>query len=178
MGLEQPAAGWVAGRTRQRVSTTVNLFPNGFTGVSVAALSIGAGTGAVFSSSDLWWNRRTFSAPNQILLEGTGFNSNYPITITASRPALDASTFQYQPHDITTTGGADYQSPTWGSWSVQFAPGAVQANSYLTVNGDSVDEPNELLDLMWTDNLCPAGGLIPGCSVSTVLSHITIVDDD
>lgn len=170
-------AGWQLVPGNQ-FSATVPALPDGFTGVSVAALSIGAGTGAVFTTSNLWWSHRSVTASNLVAIEGTGANTTYSIPATASRPAPIPSGISYFPVAITATAGSDYINPVFGAWSLQFPAGSTQTNAYLTVVGDAAPEPSETVQLYWIDNVCPSGSIIPGCSVNQPLSTITIHDDD
>jgi hypothetical protein len=149
MGVRMFNLGATAGNTR---SHTISL-PTGktVTGISFAAQQIPA-----FSISDV------------TLTEGDNGVTNAVFTVTLNRSVTQAITVDYTTSDATAVAGQDY---TATSGTLTFTPGQTSKTITVSVIGDSLDEPNEVFNLLLSN---PTSGI----ELADATAIATIMDND
>jgi len=107
----------------------------------------------------------TFGASTYRVNESTAAAT---ITVKLSGPASQPVTVDYTTVDGTATAGSDYTAAT-GSFT--FAPGETSKTFVVPFINDTIDEPNETVEIQ----LSNPGNAVLGSPATTVL---TIVDND
>ncbi|MBE7551494.1 MAG: hypothetical protein HS126_10520 [Anaerolineales bacterium] len=98
----------------------------------------------------------------------TEANTTVPIDVTLSAASALTVTVDYATSDLTATAGSDYNTATG---QLTFPPGSTSQTFSVTINDDTLDEPNETVGL----TLSNFNGATPGSPTSATL---TIVDND
>jgi hypothetical protein len=86
----------------------------------------------------------TISINNVSKLEGNSGTQQFMFTVSLSAPSTSSVTVQYATADVTATAGSDYVAT---SGTLTFAPGVTQQTISVTVNGDTLVEPDETFDV-------------------------------
>jgi Ca2+-binding RTX toxin-like protein len=101
--------------------------------------------------------------------EGNDGAASLKVAVTLSSPSTSPVTVQYQTLDGTALAGKDY---TAASGSLSFKPGATRQFIDLTVKADTVQEPDEYLEILLSN---PAGAIL---DAAAGLARITLTNDD
>lgn len=112
----------------------------------------------------------TVSLAPVMVTEGSTGATDHTFTATLSAVSGQPVTVGYSTGGGTATDGTDY---TGATGTLTFAPGTTTQTFSVSVNGDTMDEPNETFDLTLTnsDGTVGTGGALGANS-------ITITDDD
>jgi hypothetical protein len=102
------------------------------------------------------------------VIEGNSSTTNLNFTVVLSNPSVQTITVDYTTMDGTAVAGSDYVAT---SGSLSFTPGTTSKTVTVVVNGDTIDEPDEVFSLV----LSNATNII---YLSQSFSDATIVDDD
>lgn len=142
-------------------------------GICFFATAIALNLAACGSGSDTQTNPPpgpslpSLSIADASVTEGNNGNATLNFTISLSASSQSDVTAQWMTADGSATAGTDYQS---GNGTVSIAAGQTSASLTVTVTGDTVEEPDETLDLVLSNpsNATIADGTGRG----------TIVNDD
>ena len=104
---------------------------------------------------------------NTSVNEGDTGTVSAVVTVTLSAVSAQTVTVAYATANGTATAGADYVS---SSGTLTFAPGVTSLPVTVVVNGDTIDEANETIQVNLTNPT--------NATIATARGIITIVDDD
>ena len=158
--VSEPVVVTVSGDTLHELDETLHV-----TLSAPAAATVGAGEGIGTIEDDDPLPEVAIS--DVTVAEGNAGATNAVFDVTLSAASGAPASVAWATSDGTATAGSDYGS---GSGTVTFAPGDVAETVSVTVDGDTVDEPDEsfLVDL----------GAPTGASIADVQGVGTITDDD
>ncbi len=135
------------GSVQQAINVTVNgdtvVEPNETFSVNLSAptnatLADGQGVGTI--TNDDTASLPTLSINDVTVTEGNSGTVTAQFTVSLSAPSTQTVSVNYATANGTAQAGSDYVA---ASGSVTFSPGSVQQAINVTVNGDTVVEPNE-----------------------------------
>jgi hypothetical protein len=110
------------------------------------------------------------SVKSASVAEGDAGTTVASVTVELSAASSQTVTVHYRTVENTATAGVDFQSVTDNL--LTFNPGVTQRTATVTINGDTVDEPDEFL---FVQLFSPVNA---GISVSSNPPMLTILDDD
>ena len=105
------------------------------------------------------------SVGDQSVAEGST-SATVQFTVSLASPAGALTTVDYATADVSATAGSDYVAT---AGTLTFAPGATSTTVAVTVNGDTLDEPDEYFAFVLSNASNPIGD---------ATGQGTIVDDD
>jgi hypothetical protein len=161
---------FTAGQTAKTVSVTVNsdttpesdeTFAVNLSSPVNAIIPRGTGVGTITDD-----DTRELSINDVSVLEGNSGTTAAVFTVSLSAPSAQTIFVDYHTVDGTATAASgDYVSKTG---TLQFAPGQTTQTVAITVNGDTVAEPDETFSVILTN---PANAVIAdGSGTGTILS--------
>jgi hypothetical protein len=134
-------------------------------------LSLSSGTGYNLSPSNTASGNitdndvATLSVNDVSTAEGNSGTHVVAVTVSLSTPASSAVSVSYATANVTATAGSDYVST---SGTVTFAAGVTSQTINITINGDTVLEPDETFQVLLS---APSGATIfDGTGVVTIVN--------
>jgi CSLREA domain-containing protein len=109
----------------------------------------------------------TISIADTSVTEGNSGTTQATFTVSLSTASASQVTVDWATQDGTATSPADFAA---GNGTVTFAPGDVSESVVVNVNGDLVDEPDEVFDVDLTNS--------SGATIDDGEGEGTITDDD
>jgi hypothetical protein len=160
------------GETSQPVTVTVNgdeidepdeIFAVNLSNSANATIGDSVGTGTITDDDDV----PSLSIDDVTVTEGNAGTVDAVFTVTLSASSGQTVTVDYATADGAAAAGSDYVA---ASGQVSFAPGETSQPVTVTVNGDEIDEPDEIFFVILSNAV--------NATIGDNLGAGTITDDD